>query len=252
VDDLSTLPTVLLVIVAGAAGFVDAIAGGGGLLTLPALLIAGLPPHLAMGTNKGQSVFGSGTALIRYAHSPLLDRTRVIEGFPSALVAGAIGTVMVMQVPPKALSVVVMVLLVAVAIFMIVRKPAPGGQGRIRRAWWVAAIVAAVIAGYDGFFGPGTGTFLIMAYVALWHDPLDAASANAKVVNFGSNLSSVIVFGLGGLVAWKVAVPMAVAQIIGGYAGAHLTVRRGQGLVRWLVVAVSLALVIRMAWQLFE
>ncbi len=236
--------------VAALAGFVDAIAGGGGLLSLPALLAAGLPPHLALGTNKGQSVFGSGMALYRFSRSGLLDRRRARRGAPFALLGAFVGVLLVSRVPSRSLTPIVIALLVAVAAVMIFRRtPRAAGHPRPRPAW-LAAAVALLIGGYDGFFGPGTGTFLIMVYAGLFGDALDAASANAKVVNFCSNLASAITFGVTGLVAWNVALPMAAGQATGAWLGAHVTVRRGQGLVRVAVIVVSLALVASLASRL--
>ena len=232
------------------AGFIDAIAGGGGLLTLPALLSAGLPPHLALGTNKGQSVFGSGTALLYFSRTPLLDRRRARQGAAFALLGAALGVALVSRAPARLLTPVVMALLVAVALLMAwPRAPRPAQTPRVRPAW-LAAAVALCMGAYDGFFGPGTGTFLIMLYAGVFADPLDAASANAKVVNFASNLASVAVFGAAGLVVWRVALPMAVGQIVGGWLGAHVTLRRGQRLVRVAVIVVSLALVVSLAIRL--
>ena len=250
VESVSWAATAVLAFVGAVAGFVDSIAGGGGLLTLPALLVAGLPPHLALGTNKGQSVFGSGSALVRFARSPLLDRRRARQGFPFALLGAAVGVALVSVVPPRVLTPLVMVLLLAVAVVVALRRPPEPTGHRTSRPLWLAAGVAAALAAYDGFFGPGTGTFLIMANVALWHDPMDEASANAKVVNFAINLGSVVVFAAQGLVVWTVALPMGLGQALGAWIGAHLTVRRGRGLVRGFVILVSVALVLRLAWQL--
>lgn len=250
--DVSFPVLLVLILVSFVAGFGDAIAGGGGLLTLPALLLAGLPPHLALGTNKGQSVFGSGMALFRFAQSPLLDRRRAARSVLPALLGAALGVVLVSRVASRWLSPVVMVLLFAVAV-LVAFRPVHRQAGHPRhRSWGLAALVALVTAAYDGFFGPGTGTFLIMAYVWLWRDPLDAASANAKVVNFCSNLAALSVFAFKGLTVWAVALPMGLGQAAGGYLGAHLTIRRGQGLVRVLVIVVSLGLMVRLGWQLFR
>ena len=241
-----------LAAVGATAGFVDAIAGGGGLLTLPAILLTGLPPHLALGTNKGQSVFGTASSLLRYARSPLLDRRRARIGVLPALAGSAAGVLAVRAVAPAALAPLVMVLLAAVAIFFVVRRPPPRDGVRTTprdRPWTLAALVAFGLAFYDGFFGPGMGTFLIAIYTLLWHDPLDAASANAKVVNFCSNLAAAVSFAAAGLTVWSVALPMGAGQLVGSWLGAHLTVRRGQGLVRGAVILVSLALLVRLAWQ---
>ena len=240
-----------LAAVGAAAGFVDAIAGGGGLLTLPAILLTGMPPHLALGTNKGQSVFGTASSLLRFAHSPLLDRRRAWIGAAPALAGAAAGVLVVRAVSPAALAPLVMVLLAAVAVFFVVRHPPArdGAQAAPRtRPWTLAALVAFALAFYDGFFGPGMGTFLIALYTLLWHDPLDAASANAKVVNFCSTLAAAVSFAAAGLTVWSVALPMGAGQLVGSWLGAHLTVRRGQGLVRGAVILVSLALLVRLGW----
>ncbi len=242
------LAALVLFLVALAAGFVDAIAGGGGLLTVPALLATGLPPHMALGTNKAQSLWGSGAALLRYYHSPLLHRNRVMPTGISAFAGSLIGTAAVSLIAPETLRPAIVVMLVAVAIFMIFYKAPPADRPSARRTIWQAMLVALIIGAYDGFFGPGTGTFLILAYVLFWHDPLDEASANAKVANFASNVASFALFAVMGHVRWTYALPMAAGQLLGGAAGAHVTVRRGVPLVRFAVILVSLALIARLAW----
>lgn len=234
------------------AGVVDAIAGGGGLLTLPALLAAGVPPHLALGTNKGQSVFGSGMSLWRYARGGLVDGAQARVTFPLGLLGSLAGARLVLWVSPERLKPVVLALLVAVAAFLALRRPpAPGSAAsRVARPLLAAAVVALAIGAYDGFFGPGTGTFLIVAFVALLGQGLPAASANAKVVNFASNLAAVALFARAGVVLWSVALPMALAQATGGYLGAHLAIREGERLVRPVVLGVVLALVAKLLHDL--
>ncbi|HVO21303.1 MAG TPA: TSUP family transporter [Anaeromyxobacter sp.] len=238
--------------VALVAGTVDAIAGGGGLLTLPALLLAGLPPHLALGTNKGQSVFGSLAALARYARAGLVDRRRARLTFPLGLAGSLLGAALVLAVPPRALRGLVLGLLVGAGAFVALWRPAarPAGAAQPPARAAVAGAVALAIGAYDGFFGPGTGTFLIVAFVALLGDGLTQASAGAKVVNFASNLAALLVFSTRGAVAWRISLPMAVAQLLGGWLGAHLAVRRGDALVRGAAVAVALALAAKLAFDL--
>jgi uncharacterized protein len=253
VPDPSPALVAALALVALVAGVIDAIAGGGGLLTVPALLWAGLPPHLALGTNKGQSVFGSFAALVRFARSGLVDGRRARVTFPLGLAGSLAGAALVLRVPPSALRPMVLALLAGAALFVGLRRPGAGRpveQAPGREAPPVEAGIALAVGIYDGFFGPGTGTFLIVAFVALLGDRLAQASASAKVVNFGSNLAAVILFAWRGVVIWKVALPMAAAQLAGGWLGAHLTVRRGDGLVRRVTVAVALALAAKLAWDM--
>jgi hypothetical protein len=250
---LSDDPLVLLVLVAvaGIAGLVDAIAGGGGLLTVPALLLAGLPPHVALATNKGQSVFGAAAALARYARSPLLDRERAPAGFCAGLLGAVAGVLLVQAIAPVVLRPLILVLLVAAVAVVIGVRPPQAGERRARPLA-LTVLVAGAIGAYDGFFGPGTGTFLILAGTLLWRTPYDAASADAKVVNFASNLGALAVFAVHGQVLWAVALAMGTAQLAGGWLGAHLVVRRGAGLVRMVVVLVGLALIARLAWGLWR
>jgi uncharacterized membrane protein YfcA len=251
--DVSTLDLALLVASALAAGVVDAIAGGGGLLTLPALLAAGLPPQLALATNKGQSVFGSGTALLRFARAGLVDPVRARVAFPCGLAGSLAGAFAVTLVPPAALRPIVLGLLVAAGMFVALRRGPPRAEARVppRLAGLATAAIALAIGAYDGFFGPGTGTFLIVAFSSLLGDSLQRASGEAKVVNFASNLAALLLFASRGLVLWQVALPMAAAQAAGGFLGAHLAVRRGDVLVRRVVLLVVLALVAKLARDLW-
>ncbi len=249
--DVSLPALALLVVAAFVAGTVDAIAGGGGLVTVPALLAAGLPPAAALGTNKGQSVFGSGAALLRYARAGLVDGRVARVSFPAGLVGSLGGAALVLLVPPALLRPVVLALLVVVAVVLALRPAAPRApRAGAHRSLPVAAAIALVIGAYDGFFGPGTGTFLIFAFVVFFGAGMREASADAKVVNFASNLAAVALFSTRGLVLWNVALPMAAGQFAGGLAGAHLAVRGGDRLVRWVVVLVVVALVVKLATDL--
>jgi uncharacterized protein len=241
----------LLFLVGCVAGFVDSIAGGGGLLTIPAMIfLTGIDGQTLLGTNKGQAVFGTATSLTRYGHSPLLDWKRAKISFAPALAGAVVGVILVSKVPSKVLTPLVIFLLGAVAVIMIARRPVETQRLRRERGVWVTIAVAFGIAMYDGFFGPGTGMFLIVAYASLWHDSLNAASANAKVVNFASNIAAMAAFASRKLIIWKIALPMAAGQIIGGWTGAHVTIRKGQGLVRWMVVFVSLGLIARLGYRM--
>jgi uncharacterized membrane protein YfcA len=242
-----------LAAVALAAGTIDAVAGGGGLLTVPALLSVGLPPHAAIATNKGQSVFGSFAALVRFTRAGLVDGRRARLMFPLGVAGSVAGALLVLAIPPATLRPVIVVLLPAVAVFVGFRRPP---AARLEDApprpheTALAGIAALAIGAYDGFFGPGTGTFLIGAFVGLLGHGLARASAEAKVVNFASNLAAVLLFAARGAVAWRVALPMAAAQLAGGWLGAHLAVRRGDALIRRAVVGVALAAAAKLAWDM--
>ena len=244
--------TALLCLAAFVAGAVDAIAGGGGIITVPALLAVGLPPHFALGTNKGQAVWGSAAAIVRYAREGLLDRGAALRSFPLALLGSALGALLVLKIQPDGLQPLVLVLLGAAALFMaFARVPTPAEEKPRRHSALLLGAIAFVVGGYDGFFGPGTGTFLIVLYVALLGVSLARASADAKVVNCASNFAALVVFTVQGVVVWSLAVPMLLAQIAGGWTGAHLAVRGGNRFIRLVVVLVALALVLKVARDLY-
>ncbi|QRN95758.1 TSUP family transporter [Archangium violaceum] len=247
--DVTPLEIVLLCVAALTAGVVDAIAGGGGLVTLPALLATGLPPHVVLGTNKGQSVFGAFAALVRFSRAGLVKGKLAVITFPMGLVGSLLGAALVLLLRPEVLKPVVLVLLVAVAAFLAFRRGPPPGERPeppARRMMTLGAVIALIIGTYDGFFGPGTGTFLIICFSGLLGHNLTKASADAKVVNFATNLAAVGLFAYRGLVLWHVALPMAAAQFTGAWIGAHMAVRGGDKLVRKVVLLVVVALVIKL------
>ena len=228
----------LLTLAALFAGTVDAIAGGGGLVTVPAFLAAGLPADLALGTNKGQSVWGSLAATIAFWRAGRIDRRLAMWSFPLAVLGGTIGSRLLLLVSNEVLRPVVLA----------VKKPTGTEHSPRRPA--VFLIAALVLGTYDGFFGPGVGTFLIVTFVSWCGRTLVDASADAKVINFGSNVGALVTLALADRVEWRVALPMAVAQLCGGMLGAHVTMAGGARLVRIVVLCVSGALVARIAYQL--
>ncbi len=251
--ELSPLVILGLFFVALVAGLIDAIAGGGGLLTVPALLATGLPTPMVFGTNKGSAVFGSGAALLRFWRARLLDGRRARLLFPLGMLGSFAGAALLTWLDPKVLRPLVLVLLVVAGLIVaFVRPPASKGGAPGPGAGVKAAVLALLVGAYDGFFGPGTGTFLIIGFVVLLHLPLQEASANAKVVNFASNLAAMSLLAWKGLVVWKLSVPMAAGQFIGGTIGAQLAVKGGDALVRRVVLVVVLALVSKLGYDLLH
>jgi len=248
---MPAVEVVLLVAAALTAGTVDAIAGGGGLITLPMLLALGLPPHQALATNKGQSVFGSGGALATYWSHGQIDPSKVALTFPLGALGSLVGAVILLAVPPAVMRPIVITLLIAAAVVLVTRKPVRAPAAQTPRRLALAAGLALVVGVYDGFFGPGTGTFLIVGFVVLCGETLTAATADAKVVNFASNAAAVALFASRGHVVWSVALPMAAAQFAGGLIGARLAVRGGARVVRAATVTVSAALVVKLAYDAY-
>lgn len=239
----------LLALAAFGAGLVDAIAGGGGLLTVPSLLAAGLPPQIALATNKGQASFGAISSFASFWMRDGIDRKRVPLGFACGFLGSLAGAQALLLVKPEPLKPVVLVLLILAAAFMAwPRKPSEG-----RPHDWAMFVLPPMAAGfgfYDGFFGPGVGSMLIVGFVLLFGDSLTRASGNAKVVNLASNLAALGLFAARGTVLWKIALPMAAANAAGAFVGARLAVKRGDRFVRVVVLVVVGALVLKIGADL--
>ena len=236
---------------AGAAGFVDAIAGGGGLITVPALLVCVPAPHLALGTNKGQSVFGAISSAVSYWRGKNVDRAHAPLAFAGGALGAIAGAALQLRVRPEPLKPIALGLLVLAAALvalrpLIVRSAKP----RTHRGQPSLAAIALGAGIYDGFFGPGTGTLLIIAFVVVHGDTLMLASGNAKIVNLASNITSFVIFAFKGTILWSAALPMAACNAIGATLGAHTAMRRGDTFVRTVVLAVVIALVIKLGFDL--
>lgn len=249
--DLSLDLLLMLIGAAFAAGFVDAIAGGGGLITVPALLLAGIPPAQALATNKVQGVFGAATAAISYARRGLVDPRAQLPEAAVAFMAGLWGAALVSFLPTQALRYGLPLLLIGIAVFFAL-KPGLDDTDRARRlphAVFAATVVPAV-AFYDGLLGPGTGSFFMLGFVMLAGYGILKATAHTKLLNFASNLGGLVAFALVGKPLWLVGAAMAVAQIAGASLGARLAMRIGARVIKPLLVVTSTALALRLVWQL--
>jgi uncharacterized protein len=237
---LHPIGLVLVVLAGGVAGFVDAIAGGGGMITLPALLAAGLPPHLALGTNKLQSTFGSLTASLRYRAAGIVRFRDMLPGIAATAVGAGLGALAVGAVDAGFLRLLIPLLLLGILVFLILRPRFGLAQAERRVAWLPFWIIGGLTLGfYDGFFGPGTGTFWAMGLVGLAGLDMRGATAHTKVANFTSNLVSLAVFALSGSVWLQVGLAMGGAEVVGAWAGSRLVLRRGAGFVRAVTLAVT-------------
>lgn len=254
--EVSGLTLALLVAAAGLAGFIDAAVGGGGLITVPALLLglpAGTPMPTLFGTNKTVAVTGTTVAAVKFARSGAMDPREVLVPALCGGFGSALGSWATYYFAPDFLRPVVVVLLVAVLAFTLL-KPDIGTlhapKYAIHHQRTLAALMALVIGAYDGFFGPGTGTFLIYLFVAVLGFDFLRASAMAKAVNWASNATALVMFLAHGSILWRVALPMAVANGTGGYLGARVALGKGSRYVRGLFIGVVTALILRLTWQL--
>ena len=240
----SPLAYALLAPAAAAAGFVDSIAGGGGIITLPALLAAGLPPHLALGTNKLQSSFGSLAATLRYRAAGLVDLREMAPGILAVAVGAAGGAGAVGAVDALFLKLLIPILLLCIVAVLALNPrfgAAPSARRMGRLPFWIGS--GLILGFYDGFFGPGTGTFWSVALVALAGLELRGATARTKVANFTSNIISLGVFLAAGSVLFPLGLAMGAAQACGALLGSRMAIKRGAGFVRGILMLMSAGIV---------
>ena len=233
-----------------AAGYVDAIAGGGGLITVPVLLATGMSPTDALGTNKFQSSCGTPLATVRYAHHGLLQGGDWTLGILATLVGSTAGALIVQRLHADFLKPAIPVLLLGIAIYTAL-KPDLGRTTRPSRmpTQFFAILFGLTLGFYDGFFGPGTGSFWMIACVLVLGRDLLSATAHTKVMNLTSNLASLAVFLASGHVRFGIGVTMAAGQLLGGWLGAHSAVQGGAKRIRPLFLSVVVMLAIKLLWD---
>jgi uncharacterized membrane protein YfcA len=242
-------PTIVLALalVALVAGMIDAVAGGGGLVTVPALLLAGFDPVGAVATNKLQGVFSAASSTVAFARAGLVEWRATLPIAAVALLGSLGGAIAVGFVPIGILFVLMPVLLVAVAVyFALSRGLSDADSARVIGTAAFAASVGLIVGFYDGAFGPGAGSFYMAGFVTLLGHGVLRATAQTKLVNFASNLGALAMFMVLGAVAYPVGLAMAVGALIGAQLGSRLALRRGAKLIRPLLVVVSAAAAVRL------
>ncbi|AJY76034.1 sulfite exporter TauE/SafE family protein [Paenibacillus beijingensis] len=244
----------LLFIIAGGfvAAFVDAVVGGGGMIAVPVLLMTGMPADVVLGTNKLAGTMGSLTSTVTFMRSGKVDFKSVKWLFPLSLLGAVSGTLVLRHIPSDFLKPLVVVMLIGITVYTIFRK-SWGSSSTFRsysaKSAWLIAITALGFGFYDGFFGPGTGSFLIFAFLMLGLDFVKAAG-NAKVLNFGSNIASLATFMLLGTINYEIGLPMGAAMIAGSMCGSKVAIRKGAAYVRPLFIIVCVSLIGKQVWEL--
>ena len=245
--------TLLLLFCAGlSAGFIDAIAGGGGLISLPAYLLAGLPAHLASGTNKLGALFGTAAATAKYARAGTIRLKAAVPAVLGALPGAYLGAQLLMLIPERAVQVFMMAAIPVVAGVMLWRGDRMNhpNEGRTIRTW-VCFIIGLAIGMYDGFFGPGTGTFLMLAFSMFCGMDLVSASGTSKLINLASNLAAMAAFLFSGNILFQLAIPAAICSIAGNMAGSSLALKKGARVIRPMFFIVLVLLMATVIWQFF-
>ncbi|MFJ4470970.1 sulfite exporter TauE/SafE family protein [Streptomyces sp. NPDC089424] len=254
--DIPLAMVAALCLAALAAGWIDAVVGGGGLVLLPVLLLglpAGTPAAYALGTNKAVAIVGTTGAAVTYARKARVDVPMAIRIGLAALAGSCGGAFFAAGMSTEVLKPLIMVVLLAVAAFVILKPafgtaPAPGPVTR-RRVLAAIGLAGLGIGFYDGLVGPGTGTFLVLALTAVLHLDLVTASATAKIVNCCTNAGALATFAWQGTVLWQLAAVMAVFNLAGGTLGARTALKKGSGFVRVVLLTVVFALVANLAYE---
>ena len=231
------------------AGLVDAIGGGGGLISLPAYLIAGLPPHMAVATNKMSATFGTALATMRFIKAGLVNIKLAMPAVISAIIGSSIGANILLVVPAEIMNYVLVVVL-PVSAFLVLNKKIFTDKGsdtvKLDKRTYLTAMAAALVVGiYDGFYGPGTGTFLIIAFTVFAKLDIKTANAQAKVINLTTNVTALVILLINGQVMLFLGLVAAACNMVGGYIGAGFAMTKGSNLSRNCIIFVLFLLALK-------
>jgi len=249
VINLSITTIIILCIVGFAASFLDSIAGGGGLLTVPALMAAGLPPHLTLGTNKFSATNASFTSTLTFLKSKKIHIPLIKYILPFSFLGAVLGVTAVLQINEQYLRIIILALLIFVALNTLFNKNVGTEndfQGVTKKTIVIGSIIAFTIGFYDGFFGPGTGSILLYAFIRFFKFNFTIGTANARILNFTSNITSLILFAYHGRIVYSVGIPMALSMILGAFIGTRMAIKHGGKIIKPIFVTMSLAIVVKL------
>ena len=247
---------VFLCFMVGFAGFVDAVAGGGGTISIPAYMTAGIPAHFALGCNKFSGSCGTTVAVLKFWRSGALDVKAALIAAVGSFIGSALGTKIALLLSDQTLKTMMLFLLPTAAVIIMAKRDfgeedLSSTLGKFQAAL-LAFFIGFLIGGYDGLFGPGTGTFAIIAFSMLMKFDLKTASGNAKILNLASNYASLLTFALAGNVIYKIAVPAAACGIVGNYFGSQCALTKGSKFIKPMVMFVLAMLLAKIAYDLYS
>jgi len=247
-DDLTLI---LMFFMGFIAAFIDSVVGGGGLISVPTLMWAGLPMLNVLGTNKFASTMGALAGFLTYLRSGTIDKKIMRIMFPLSFIGSILGVFAVREVPSDFLRPLVVVMLILIAIYSVKKKNWNADKvSSSHKNYLLGVILIFVLGVYDGFFGPGTGSFMLFLYLMMGYGFLGAA-ANARAANFASNLAAVIIFTCLGLVNFSYAIPMGCGMILGAFCGAKMAISKGAAYVRPLFIGMTIILIGKQLIELF-
>lgn len=231
------------------AGLVDSIAGGGGLISLPAYLLAGLPPHFAIGTNKLSSATGTVVSTIRYCKNKFVDWQVAMPSILMALIGSAIGANIALLLDEEVMKYILIAVLPIVAIYVLRGKTMKKDVSEVsisrKRVYLVACLASFFVGAYDGFYGPGTGSFLILLYTGMAKMDMKKAAGNTKLVNLASNIAALVTYLINGKIIFLLGIAAAVFSIAGHYIGSGLVLKNGHKVIRPIILLVIVLLFLK-------
>jgi uncharacterized membrane protein YfcA len=241
--------TILLCIAGFVASFVDSIAGGGGLISVPAFMLAGLPPHMVLGTNKFSATAGSFTSSLKFIKSGKANFKLLRYLIPFTLLGSIVGVTAVLYIDQKFLTPLVLILIMFIGIYTLFSKSLgleDKFKGLTKKNVLLGILLALSLGFYDGFFGPGTGSFLVFGFINIFGFNFVSSSANARVLNFTSNVTALVLFALSGKIDYMLGIPVAIAMILGAKMGTTVALSKGSKLIKPIFVTMSLAVAVKM------
>ncbi|SHK02944.1 hypothetical protein SAMN02745248_01588 [Hathewaya proteolytica DSM 3090] len=245
----------LLCVVGFIAAFVDSIAGGGGILSLPAFLMTGIPAHKALGTNKFCATSGSLTSSLKFIKERKVDFSILKYLIPFTFMGAALGVTAVSYIPSDFLKPLILILIIFIGVYTIFSK----NLGQInknleltKKRITIGILFAFIIGFYDGFFGPGTGSFLVFGLIKIFGEDFTIATGNAKVLNFVSNVCSFILFAIKGQILYTYAIPVAIFMMMGAHLGSKLAIKNGAKFIKPIFVTMSMAVAIKLVYPFIE
>jgi uncharacterized membrane protein YfcA len=236
------------------SAFIDAIAGGGGLISLPAYIFVGIPIHNAYATNKFPASMGTAMAVANYLKGGCIDYTAAIPGSIAAIIGSFIGTRLALSLSPRALQICLMVILPLVGVFIFTKRGVENSDTAAQRSTRfkviASSLIGLVFGCYDGFFGPGTGMFMTLALSGLVHLDLIMSVGSTKLINFSSNFTAMITWLISGKILFPIAVPCTICSVAGGFLGSRMAIKTGKRLIRLVLALVSILLFVKIAVDL--
>ena len=249
------LRILLFVCAAGfTAAFIDSIAGGGGIISIPAIMAIGIPTHIALGTNKFGASFGAFASTLTFSKSKKIYFPLIKYLVPFTLIGAVLGVKTVLSINENVLQIIILILVFVIAIYTLIKKNIGSSNdftGLTKKNIFYGCILAFALGFYDGLFGPGTGSFLIFAFISIYKFDFSLSAGNGRILNFFSGIASLVTFAINGSVNYLIGIPFAISMILGAFAGTKIAIKNGAKVIKPIFITMALVLTIKMLCSIF-